>query len=212
MGNITGAGSSPPIPKSQLIRILKRARKLGLRRMLLLKKENMEARLPIYKVDAQKYRHAIFEGMQAQQKMCQDTVLEICNEQNVTTDSFTSSLRNHMMDPEVNELFLSFQTISGDICENYPVPEEFDIDKLKEGMRIQIREFASYPINDASTSIIAQIAACDEVFQVLGIDEISFGALAIKFEKSTDEELAQLKEEWNKASKFDLNLVRPNPS
>ena len=102
MGNITGAGSSPPIPKSQLIRILKRARKLGLRRMLLLKKENMEARLPFYKVDAQKYRHAIFEGMQAQQKMCQDTVLEICNEQNVTTDSFTSSLRNHMMDPEVN--------------------------------------------------------------------------------------------------------------
>jgi hypothetical protein len=207
MGNIAGSAQAPPLPKSQLVRILKRARKLAMRKLLAMKQENIQARLPFYKVDAQKYRDCVFGLISAQQKMCQDTVIEICSEQNVSIGSLSAGMRTHMIDPEVHQLIVSFQTMSGDLCENYPVPEEYDIEKLKEGLRIQIRELSGYPINDGATSILAQIAVSDEVFNVLGIDEITFGALAIKYEKSGDPELAQLKEDWNKASKFDLTMM-----
>ena len=210
MGNYVGGGSVAPVPKSQLLRILKRARKLALRKLLTMKKENMEARRAFYKVDAEKYRNIVFEFIQGQQKLCQDIVLELCSEQNVSPQSFASGMQMHMIDPEVHELIVSFQTMSGDLCETQPVPEEYDLEKLKEGLRLQIRELAGYPIHDGPTSVLAQVAVCDEVYSVLGIDEITFGALAIKFEKSTDPELAALKEEWNKASKFDLAMGRAN--
>lgn len=205
MGNVVG-GNAAPLPKSQFLRILKRARKLAIRRLLAMKKENIQTRLEFYKVDAEKYRDSIFSFMSAQQKMIQDIVLEICNEQNVSPNSFASGMQSHMIDPEVHELLVGFQTMSGDLCENQPIPEEYDIEKLKEGLRIQIGELGGYPIHDGPTSILAQVAVCDEVYKQLGIDEITFGALAIKFEKSTDPELAALKEEWNKASKFDLAM------
>ena len=206
MGNIAGSGSAPPVPKSQLIRILKRARKLAIRKMLVMKKENIQARLEFYKVDAEKYRDIVFGFMKGQQQVIQEIVLELCSEQNVRPESFQSGMQSHMMDPEVHELLVNFQTMSADVCENQPVPEEYDIEKLKEGLRLQIRELAGYPISDAASSILAQVAVCDEVYRVLGMDEITFGALAIKYEKSTDPELRELKEEWNKASRFDLAM------
>jgi hypothetical protein len=112
-----------------------------------------------------------------------------------------------MMDQEVHDLMIGFQTLSGDLCENYPIPEEYTIDTLKEGLRLQIRELSTYPINDAASSALAQTAVSDELFRTMGIDEIVFGALAIKFERSTDPELKQLKDEWNRVSKFDLTMA-----
>jgi hypothetical protein len=166
----------------------------------------MEERRQFYKVDAVKYRDCIFGFIQSQQKLVQDIVLEICSEQNVSTLSLTSAISSFMMDPEVHQLMVNFQTISGDLCENYPIPEDLTIDHLKRGLELQIRELAGYPIKDGASSALAQTAVCDETFAVMGIDELTFGALAIKFEKSTDPELARIKEEWNKASKFELTM------
>lgn len=206
MGNSAPSANAHPIPKSQLVRILKRARKLAIRRLLQTKKENIEERRQFYKVDAVKYRDCIFGFMQAQQKLVQDIVLELCSEQNVSTASLTSAISSFMMDPEIHELMVGFQTMSGDLCENYPIPETLTIEDLKQGLRLQIRELATYPIKDAATSALAQTAACDELFNAMGIDELTFGALAIKFERSTDPELASIKEEWNKACQFDLMM------
>ncbi|OMJ95894.1 hypothetical protein SteCoe_619 [Stentor coeruleus] len=206
MGNIAGASNAPPIPKSQLTRILKRARKLAMRKMLKLKQDNIQERLQFYRVDAAKYKECIFGMMQQQQKMCQDTVLEVCTEQNVSIGSLTSAIRNHAIDPEVQEVMMSFQTMSGDICEGYPVPEQYDIETLKEGLRLQIRELSGYPINDPSASVLAQIASTDEVYKQMGIDEITFGSLALKYEKSADPEFLQLKQDWNQAAKFDMAM------
>lgn len=208
MGNAATGGSTQPIPKSQLVRILKRARKLAIRQFLNVKKQNIEERYQYFKQDAVKYRDCVFAAMQNQQKLVQDIVLEICNEQNVSVASLTGALQSHMMDPEVHELVVGFQTLSGDLCENYPIPENLTIEHLKEGLQLQIRELAGYPIRDAPSSALAQIAVCDEVFRVMGIDELTFGALAIKHERSADPDLARLKEEWNKASKFDLSMAQ----
>lgn len=208
MGNAATGGSTQPIPKSQLVRILKRGRKLAAREFLNLKKQNMEERYQYYKQDALKYRDCIFSFIQIQQKLVQDIVLGICNEQNVSVASLTGAMQSHMMDPEVHELIVGFQTLSGDLCENYPIPDNLTIDHLKEGLQLQIRELAGYPIKDTNSSVLAQIAVCDEVFRVMGIDELTFGALAIKHERSNDPDLLQLKEEWNKAAKFDLSMGR----
>ena len=209
MGNLSGPAQAPPLPKSQLLRILKRGKKLGMRKLLSMKRANMQERLEYYKVNAEKYRDCVVGFMSTHQKMMQDNILELCNEQNVNPNSLAAGLQSHMMDPEVHELMVSFQTMSGDLCENQPIPEEFDnIEKLKEGLRIQVRELAAYPINDNISSILAQTAVCDEVFKIMGMDEITFSALAIKHERSTDPELRELKEEWNKAAKFDLSMGR----
>ena len=202
MGNYASDSSATPISKTQFMSILEHARILAIPTLLAMKKEYIEARRVFYKVDPVKYHDLVFEFIQSQPKLSQGIVLQLCSEQNVTPQSFAASMQMYMVDPEVHALIVSFQTLSNDICEGQPVPDEYDIEKLKEGLRVQTRALSGYPIRDGPTSVIAQVAACDEMYCVLGIDEITFGALAIKYEESTDSELHALIEEWKKASTY----------
>eukprot|EP00358_Blepharisma_japonicum_P006681 CAMPEP_0202944042 /NCGR_PEP_ID=MMETSP1395-20130829/4710_1 /ASSEMBLY_ACC=CAM_ASM_000871 /TAXON_ID=5961 /ORGANISM="Blepharisma japonicum, Strain Stock R1072" /LENGTH=229 /DNA_ID=CAMNT_0049642315 /DNA_START=27 /DNA_END=716 /DNA_ORIENTATION=+ len=205
MGGAGGA-QGPPIPKTQLVRILSKARKLILRRMLEAKRANIEERIQFYKNDADKYKECIMKFAMGQPAMIQGALVEVCQEQNVNVASIGSSIQQHMFDPEVQNMISLMQTITGDMCEGQPFPEEFDKERFKEILRIQTAEVAKYTITDQISSMVAQTASADEIYQLYGLNEIQLGALAIKYESDPDTELRELKERWNEVTRMDLIL------
>jgi hypothetical protein len=64
MGANASTGNAAPLPRTQLVRILKRGRKLALRNLLPMKRRNIEERQAFYKQDAAKYRDLIFSSIQ----------------------------------------------------------------------------------------------------------------------------------------------------
>lgn len=208
MGNMMGAGpaSGPPIQKTQLIRIITKARKLILRRMLEAKRSNIQERLTWYKVDADKYKETITRFAMGQPQIVQAALAEICEQQNISMASLGPSIQAHMMDPDVQVILGLMQTIAGDMCENQPFPEEFDKEKFKEILRVQTEEVQKYVVTDQMSSMVAQTASTDEIYRIYGIDEVQLGALAIKHENDPDPELKELKDKWNEATRMDLVL------
>jgi hypothetical protein len=66
-----------------------------------------------------------------------------------------------------------------------------------------------YPVKDMQTSIMAQTAAADEVFQQFGFDEITMAAAAIRMENDSDPALAEAKEKWNNATRNPMFMGGP---
>ena len=203
MGNVLGTSSGEPIPKTTVLRVLTSARSKMMQSMLEAKRQNIKDRLQYYKVDSEKYKEVVMNFMKVQPQLVQKAIFEACTEVEVNPNNFGQSMQQHMMDPEVRGFMGQMQTISADMCENQPFPEEFDLEKLKEIMRVQIEEIEKYEVNDPSGSLVAQICAADEVYQRYGLDEVQIGSLALKYESTTDEELLELREKFNQVSKFD---------
>jgi hypothetical protein len=66
-----------------------------------------------------------------------------------------------------------------------------------------------YPVKDMESSIMAQTAAADEVFQVFGFDEIQLAAAAIRLEDDPDPVLVDAKEKWNNATRNPIFMDGP---
>lgn len=198
------------LPKPQLVRILTEVHRLLMRKCLIAKRENIRERIQYYKVDPERYKNAIMSYMMRQPQLIQESMVEICANENIELAALQTTISVNMEDPEVQSLFVKFQTISADMCEHEPVPDSADEDTLKEVIRIQIAELGNYSINDPGSSLIAQTAVSDEVYQQKGLDEIQLGALILKYENSEDPELKLLKEQWNEKSK--MEMVMPGAS
>ena len=199
-----GTGTGPAIPKQQLMSVIGTIRKQLLRKLLENKKQSMEERFQYYKQDAQKYRDCIASAMQSQQALFQDTIMEVLGQQNIPQESFGMSLKQHMMDPDVQEKFSLMQTATLDMCEGQPVPEDLDKTKFVEVITFTTEEMMKYPVKDMQTSIMAQVAAADEVKTIYGYDEVTMAAAAIKFENDPDPVLKEAKDKWNAATRNPL--------
>jgi hypothetical protein len=197
-----GESSGPAIPKSQLMSIMTQVRRRLLHRMLEAKRANIRERMQYYKTDAEQYRACIARFMHTQPQLVNTTFQEVMNEQGVSPQSFALSLRQNMVDPEVQAKLGGMQTITADMCEGLPVPPELTKDRFKEAIRSSIEELRKYTVNDVMSSLLAQTASADEVNLLHGFDEVTICAAMLKFENDPDEELKQLRDQWNEASQF----------
>ena len=109
-----------------------------------------------------------------------------------------------MMDPDVQEKFSLMQTATLDMSEGQPVPEDLDKAKFIEVITFTTEEMMKYPVKDMQTSIMAQVAAADEVKTIFGFDEVTMAAAAIKFENDPDPVLKEAKDKWNAATRNPL--------
>lgn len=171
-------------------------------RMLEAKRANITERMQYYKSDAEQYRACITRSMHTQPQLVSSTFQEVISEQGVAPQTFAASLKQHMVDPEVQQRLGGMQTLTADMCEGLPIPPELTKEKFKEAIRSSIAELRKYSVNDVMSSMLAQTASADEVFLIHGFDEITICAAMLRFENDPDEELKQLREEWNEASQF----------
>jgi hypothetical protein len=160
--------------------------------------------LQYYKVDSNRYRQILEEFAQSQQKVMTDVFAEVTSERGISQQSFGASLQRNMADPAVQERMMQLNTVQADVCEGQPVPEDLTRDRLKEVIRFQVAEMQKYPITSPITSMLAQVASSDEIFQTFGYDEITTSAAILKYDNDRDPELAELREQWNAAAKMNL--------
>lgn len=190
------------ITKSQLLNIIKQVKELAISKLLLMKKNHIQTRLGFYKVDSNAYRSCLHNFNSAKERLIEDLVIQVCYEHNVSPESYYAEIQSNCYDPEINDLLNSLQTISENLSDDLQIPDECDLEKLKEAMKIQIAELLKYPFNGSASELVI-ISVCDEVYQRLGIDELMYWAMANKFMDSENLEFIDLKDQWNKAAGFE---------
>lgn len=211
MGGQQSSGQGHIIPKDQFLQILTEFRQRALASLLEAKRRNIQERLVHYRVNLDLYKTTVMSFMQSQQQLLSDAAIAVIEPKGFSTVDLNQSMASYMGDPEVQPSLIALQTLGGDFFEGQPVPESLDRDKFLEAVRLQTEEVRKYPINNMVDSMLAQVAASDEVYRRMGFDEITMGAAAIQFEDLDDPELSHAREEFNEAAKLSLMMRPPGP-
>lgn len=199
------------IPKDQFLQIIAEFRQRALAGLLAAKQQNIEERMVHYHQNLELYKAAVMGFVQKQQTVMTEAAIAVLEPRGFSTLDLNQSMSRYMGDQDVQPSLVALQTLSGDFCEGQPVPESLNRDNFLAAVRLQTSELRKYPITNMLDSMLAQVAAADEVFQRMGYNEITMAAAAIQFENLEDPELTHAREEFNEAAKMEEMMRRPPP-
>jgi len=211
MGGQQAGGEGNAIPKDQFLQIIAEFRQRALAGLLAAKKQNIQERMAHYHQNLELYKAAVMGFVQKQQAVMSESAMAVLEPRGFSAQDLNQSMTRYMGDQDVQPSLVALQTLTGDFCEGQPVPESLTRDNFLAAVRLQTSELRKYPINNMLDSMLAQVAAADEVFQRMGYDEITMAAAAIQFEDLVDPELAHAREEFNEAAKMEEMMRRPPP-